>query len=128
MGRKNLRGQKMSVDITIQVFAQLQVDRSQLFSEEDKIELKKLLTDLPHDYEEITKALSNWCSSRPAIYDALLEELEELDDSPRAAGQGKVTKPPEHSPSDYKQILLNNIVQSSPPPDSQQNDISSAKS
>jgi hypothetical protein len=128
MGKKNLRGQRMSVDITIQVFAQLQVDRSQLFSVEDKIELKKLLNDLPHDYDEITKALSNWCSPRPAIYDALLDELEELDDSPRAAGQGKVAKPPEHSPSDYKQILLNNIVQSSPPPDPQQDNISSAKS
>ncbi len=118
----------MSVDITIQVFAQLQVDRSQLFSVEDKIELKKLLTDLPDDYEEIANALSNWCRSRPAIYNALLDELEELNDPPRSAGQGKVAKPPEPSPRDYKQILLNNIVQSSPPPDPPQDDISSAKS
>ncbi|MEE3718600.1 hypothetical protein V2H45_17810 [Tumidithrix elongata RA019] len=108
----------MSVESTIQVFAQLQIDRSQLFSAEDKVELEKLFASLPNDYNAIADALSNWCRSRSAIYDALLDGLEALEDSHRAAGQGKVAKAPEHSPSDYKQILLNNIVQSSPLPNS----------
>ncbi|CAN1213386.1 hypothetical protein TUMEXPCC7403_24485 [Tumidithrix helvetica PCC 7403] len=93
----------MSVESTIQAFAQLQIDRSQLFLAEDKVELEKLFASLPNDYNAIADALSNWCRSRSAIYDALLDRLEALVEPFIATG-----RQPHHS---YLHSLLAQLTE-----------------
>lgn len=94
----------MSVDEqNIQAFVELIESQPSLFSVEDQANLWQLISTLPHDAEQISNAIADWCNSREKIHNALLPLIGELSQITRSPA--KVFKSPD--PKDYNDILYN---------------------
>ena len=98
-------------------FIELLTCQRSLFSAENLAELEQLVTRLPDDIEELSKAISSWCKQHPEINEAQLKLLPNHsgEKAPRSQ-EGNVLKPKEQL---NKLILLNAIQQSSSSNDSQ---------
>jgi len=92
----------------------------ELFLEEDRKDLKQLLSTLPDEVEEISNAIALWCEKHPQVLDAILNiPINDLD-SLRAAG-GRATP---LTGVESKEIIENSVTQSS---QSKQSQSSSSK-
>ncbi|NEO97711.1 MAG: Rpn family recombination-promoting nuclease/putative transposase [Symploca sp. SIO2E9] len=96
----------------VATFIELLTHQRSLFTPEDLRELKQLVTPLPDDIKEISKALSSWYKKRSEIREAQLKLLPN-DSGEKAPGskEGKVKTPNSEL---NKQTLQNAIEQSSP--------------
>jgi predicted transposase/invertase (TIGR01784 family) len=104
----------------VAAFIELLTDQRSLFSPKNLAELEQLVTPLPDDIKEISKALSSWYKKHPEIREAQLKILAPLsnDSEEKTPGskEGNVPKPKDEL---NKPILLNAIQQSSSSSDSQ---------
>ena len=90
--------------ITFVYLVQTQPD---LFTAEDRADLKDLLSTLPDDVEEISNAIALWCEGHPQILDAILNIP--ILDSLRAADGRSTTLTGRES----KEMIENSVTQSS---------------
>ncbi|MEG4022521.1 hypothetical protein [Microcoleus sp. S13C4] len=90
-------------------FVYLAQTKPELFTAEDRADLKELLATLPDNVEEISNAIALWCEERPQVLDAILDiPIDDLD-SLRAAG-GRATP---LTGKESKEMLENSVTQSS---------------
>lgn len=81
----------------------------ELFSEEDRKDLKDLLSKLPDNVEEISNAIALWYEEHPLILDAILNiPIDDLD-SLRAANGRAISLTGRES----KEMIENSVTQSS---------------
>ncbi|MFB2891674.1 hypothetical protein ACE1CI_01900 [Aerosakkonemataceae cyanobacterium BLCC-F50] len=101
-------------------FVYLVQTKPELFTAEDRADLKELLSTLSDDVEEISNVIALWCEERPLILDAILNiPIDDLD-SLRAA-DGRATS---LTGKESKEMLENSVTQSS---QSKQSQSSSSK-
>ena len=101
-------------------FVYLVQTQPELFTAEERADLKDLLSTLPDDVEEISNAIALWCEEHPQILDAILNiPIDDLDNL-RAAG-GRATR---LTGIESKEMIENSVTQSS---QSKQSQSSSSK-
>jgi predicted transposase/invertase (TIGR01784 family) len=101
----------------VDAFIELLIHQRSLFKSEDLAELEQLVSPLPDDIEELSKAISSWCKQHPEINEAQLKLLPNHSGEKAPGSQeGNVPKSKEQL---NKLILLNAIQQSSSSNDSQ---------
>jgi hypothetical protein len=118
---QQVRSEAMSFsEQNVTAFIELLTYQSPLFSPLNLAELEQLVTPLPDDIKEISKALSSWCKQYPEIREAQLKLLAPLSNNSGektpGSKEGNVPKPRNEL---NKAILLDAIQQSSPSKDSQ---------
>ncbi|MBO3457349.1 hypothetical protein G7B40_005230 [Aetokthonos hydrillicola Thurmond2011] len=99
----------------IQAFAKLIESQPLLFSNEDQVDLWRVVSSLENNAETISDAIAIWSKSRSKIRQALLPLIGNISQTRSAAEDFK--KP---DPKDYNKILLNAMRVSFPNVESQQ--------
>ncbi len=101
----------------IWAFIQVLEHQPELFSEQDKADLNELNKALTKDVMQISKAVKTWLKSRPEIFKAHVEILDNLcDGKPEPCrGPGGLPVPPPPSEEELRQQLANAIRQNTSP-------------
>jgi len=95
----------------IWAFVQVLEHQPALFSEQDRADLNDLNRMLTEDVMEISNAVRIWLKSRPQIFKAYVEILDDLCDgkSETCRGQGGQPAPPPPSKAELRKQLTNAI-------------------
>lgn len=85
-----------------------------LFSSSDQTSLRELVANLPHDIEQISNAIAEWCKSRNHILNSIMPLIANVskDNDSQTRGPARNVKSPD--PKDYNDMLSNAIRVSFP--------------
>ncbi len=101
----------------VEAFIELLTHQRSLFTSEDLAELEQLVTPLPDELEELSKAIFHWCEQHPHIDEAQLKLLcNHFGEKAPGSQESNIPKSKEQL---NKVILLNAIGQSFSSHDSQ---------